>query len=92
MPVPGVRGLSSFIFSIEFFDEMSKVESSVDAEDKEGEELPQPAALTVKVLQLSGLTIELGSTDLSSVRADLEENFSGEEGHFTLIQKSSDYS
>lgn len=92
MPVPGVRGLSSFTCSIEFFDEMSKVESSVDAEDKEGEELPQPAAITVKVLQLSGLTIELGSTDLSSVRADLEENFSGEEGHFTLIQKSSDYS
>lgn len=78
--VLGVRGLSFVVCSIKFFDEMSKVESSVDAEDEEEEELPQPAAITVKVLQLSGLTIELGSTDLSSARIDLEENFSGEEG------------
>ena len=45
---------------------------------EEEEDLPQPAAITVKVLQLSGLTVELGSTDLSNVRADPEESLSGE--------------
>ena len=71
----GLRSSPPFA-SVEFFDEMSRVESSVDVEEEE--DLPQPAAITVKVLQLSGLTVELGSTDLSNVRADPEESFNGE--------------
>lgn len=61
-------------FSIEFYDELSKLESSVDTEggDTDIEESPtQPMPdFAVKVLQLSGLTVEVGSYQLSNIRMD----------------------
>ena len=58
---------------IEFYDEMSRLESSVDAEE-DSDEPPQPADFTVKMLQLSGLTIELGNTLLHNVKVDQSLN------------------
>ncbi len=64
---------------IEFFDEQCQQESSVDSD--EGEDPPKPVAMTVKVLQLSGLTVELGSSDLtSSGREEEEEEEAGSGG------------
>lgn len=60
--------LKARINSIEFFDELSKTESSVDGES---EPTAQPLPnFSVKVLQLSGLTLEVGSSPLESVRLD----------------------
>ena len=56
---------------VEFYDEMSRQESSVDTE---GEDPPEQAAVAVKVLQLSGLTVELGSTDVTSERTEMEDS------------------
>lgn len=58
---------------------MSKQESSVDAD---GEDPPQPAAIAVKVLQLSGLTLELGSTDLTTTVRVEPDTF---EGQYALL-------
>ena len=59
---------SSSLASIEFFDELSKTESSVDGESEPAAQ-PLPD-FSVKVLQLSGLMLEVGSTQLEPVRLD----------------------
>ncbi len=54
--------------SIEFYDELSKSESSVDSEgDSPAHPLPD---FSVKVLQLSGLSLEVGSSSLDNVPLD----------------------
>ena len=63
-----------FACRIEFYDEISKVESSVDSaeEQSQAEDTPPvPADFAVKVLQLSNVRLELGSC-LSSVAMEGE--------------------
>ena len=62
---------------IEFYDELSQLESSVDSED-DADTPPQPAAHAVKVLKISGVTVELGSNLLSSVTVDQDSSDSCE--------------
>lgn len=63
-----------FFYSIEFYDELSKVESSVDIGSGEGEgerdgnEPPQVADFSVKALKLSGLTVELGNEHIQDTK------------------------
>ena len=60
--------------SIEFYDELSKVESSVDigSGEEEGErekdEPPQTADFSVKALKLSGLMVELGNEHIQDTK------------------------
>ena len=61
-------------YSIEFYDELSKVESSVDAGsgegegEREGDEPPQIADFAIKALKLSGLTVELGNEQIQDTK------------------------
>lgn len=61
-------------YSIEFYDELSKVESSVDIGSGEGEgereadEPPQVADFSVKALKLSGFTVELGNEHVQDAK------------------------
>ena len=60
--------------SIEFYDELSKVESSVDLGigegegEREGDEPPLAADFSVKALKLSGLTVELGNEHVQDTK------------------------
>ena len=62
--------------SIEFYDELSKVESSVDIHvgggegegEREGDDPPQMADFSVKALKLSGLTVELGNEHIQDTK------------------------
>ena len=66
--------------SVEFYDELSKVESSVDAGCREGEgereadDPPQMTDFSVKALKLSGLTVELGSETVQDVKLNQSLN------------------
>ncbi len=66
-----LRSSLSLSLRVEFFDEQCQRESSVDSD--EGEEPPKPVAVAVKVLQLSRLSVELGSNDLTSAGPGREE-------------------
>ena len=48
-------------------------------DSEEAESPPKPVAVAVKVLRLSGLTVELGNVDLTSSRGedDAREEFRG---------------
>lgn len=70
---------------VEFYDELSKVESSVDVGgaggsggEGEGErgsdEPPQMADFSVKALKLSGLLVELGNEQVQEVKLDQSLN------------------
>ncbi|XP_064403938.1 autophagy-related protein 2 homolog B-like isoform X2 [Halichondria panicea] len=60
--------LRARVDSIDFYDELSKSESSVDSEgDSPAHPLPD---FSVKVLQLSGLSLEVGSTSLDNIALD----------------------
>ena len=66
--------------SVEFYDELSKVESSVDAGYREGEgeretdDPPQMTDFSVKALKLSGLTVELGNEAVQEVKLNQSLN------------------
>ena len=66
--------------SVEFYDELSKMESSVDAGCREGQgereedDLPQITDFSVKALKLSGLTVELGNEAVQDVKLNQSLN------------------
>ena len=67
---------------IEFYDELSKLESSVDAGssgegegEREADEPPQIADFSIKALQLSGLVVELGNEQVQDIK--LSQNLNG---------------
>ena len=53
--------MTVYVHRIEYYDEVSKVEVSVDAEE-EKEVPPTQADFAVKVLKLSNLSLELGTS------------------------------
>ena len=59
-------------YSIQFYDEMSQQESSVDGET---EDPPQPVSMVTKVLQLSGLSVELDYSHLTNINFREEQDF-----------------
>ena len=64
--------------SIEYYDEVSKVEGE---EGEECKDVPVQTDFAVKVLQLSDLSVELGTSLLPSPKASM----SGEEGNSYLV-------
>ena len=71
-----------FFSSIQFYDELSQQESSVDGET---EDLPQPVSMVTKVLQLSGLSVEFDYTHLSNVNLrEEQDSFRGKGGKPSL--------
>ena len=63
--------LAASFSSIQFYDELSQQESSVDGET---EDLPQPVSMVTKVLQLSGLSVEFDYTHLTNVNLREEQD------------------
>ena len=70
--------LQSNCRSVEFYDELSKVESSVDAGIKEGQgeadDPPQMTDFSIKALKLSGLTVELGNECAQDIKLNQSLN------------------
>ena len=69
----------SFVFSVEFYDELIKAESCVDVGgggggggegegEREDDSPPQMADFSVKALKLSGLSIELDSEHVQDIK------------------------